>query len=98
MLPDDHCYFYVFCVVTDSYKWTLAMLGVLTSAVCYICAFKLGNIKEKPLYMAIFLTFISFLILFVTELLIDHRVNVAKLSQSPISFLISTFVVWLLLR
>ncbi|KAK0582970.1 hypothetical protein LWI29_031757 [Acer saccharum] len=74
------------------------MFGVLTSAVCYICAFKLGNIKEKPLHMAIFLTFISFLILFMTELLIDHRVNVAKLSQSPVSFLISTIVVWLLLR
>ncbi|KAL5855229.1 hypothetical protein ACOSQ3_005061 [Xanthoceras sorbifolium] len=87
------CSKYIF---NDAYKKTLAISGLLTIAVGYICAFKLEDLKEKPLYMAIFLTLLGFLTSFMIELQINGTVDYRKLS--PVNFLISTLVTWLFLR
>jgi hypothetical protein len=71
--------------VTDAHGRTIAVWTLLSSTLCFLCAF---NLQSKPLYAATFLSFVYAIGYLSVECVVYHTIREASLA--PFTFIAGT--------
>ncbi|CAN6287267.1 unnamed protein product [Urochloa humidicola] len=79
--------------MTGVHGRTVGVWTLLSSTLCFLCAFDLGS---RPIYAATFLSFFYGLIYLVAECVVYHTMSPASLA--PFTFIAGTSMVWMMLQ